>query len=151
MAQPARHTALSAALVLLSLTACSAQTPPQPTAAQAGETLKTHIDQIMRGANASDVKITDPGGKDIPCGEGKSIRTYAATGVNEIGSGDPDSLVLAMRGALDDDSQYLPVEIAVDQGRLRLFNPRLHTHLILESPSKGQMLALGETDCLPTR
>ncbi|MER7134267.1 hypothetical protein, partial [Streptosporangium saharense] len=63
--------------MLLTVTGCGES---GPTAAEAGETLKTHITELMKQRHALDVQITDSGGRDVPCGEGKAKRTFAAIG-----------------------------------------------------------------------
>ena len=71
---------ITAALLLTLLTACTSE--DSPTAAQAGQTLKKHVLQLLKERNAQNVTITDPGGKNIPCGDGKAKQTFAATGLD---------------------------------------------------------------------
>src|SRR5262245_61105683 len=75
------HVRLRGLLVVLAvanalvLTGCDSD--EGPTAAQAGQTLKNHILQLLKERNAQDVTVTDPGGRNIPCGDGKAKQTFA--------------------------------------------------------------------------
>jgi hypothetical protein len=140
--------------MLLTLAACGSE----PTAAEAGETLKTHITKLMEVAAASDVKVTDPGGRDIPCGDGRAKRTYAVIGRDGEPETDPDSLNTRLVGALDRVAHYditgqlLPGDITDQRPGptyVRLANDRTKTVLIVESPGAGQYGIRGETECLP--
>ncbi|MFF5114707.1 hypothetical protein [Streptosporangium sp. NPDC000509] len=119
-----------------------------PTAAEAGETLKSHITELMKERHALDVRITDSGGRDIPCGEGKAKRTFAATGTYGTGKLRADSLNTLLLGSL---SGVAPYRIVEDRGNapLKLANDEYKTRLTLESPGDGQYAVRGETECLP--
>lgn len=52
----------------LTLAACGER---EPTAVEAGATLKAHILKLLKEVNTQNIQITDPGGKDIPCGDGQ--------------------------------------------------------------------------------
>ncbi|MDP9865710.1 MULTISPECIES: hypothetical protein [Streptosporangium] len=120
-----------------------------PTAAEAGETLKAHITELMKERHALDVQITDSGGRDIPCGEGKAKRTFAAVGRDAAEQRGPDNLNDLLLGAL---SRVAPYRIAEDRGNapIRLANDEYKTVIILESPGSGQYGVRGETECLPS-
>ncbi|MEU8204060.1 hypothetical protein [Streptosporangium sp. NPDC049046] len=120
-----------------------------PTAAEAGETLKSHITELMRESHVLDVRITDSGGRDIPCGEGKAKRTFAAAARDSASTSNPDGLNTFMVGAL---SSVAPYRIIEDRGNapIRLANDEYKTVIILESPANGQYAVRGETECLPT-
>ncbi|MFC7648657.1 hypothetical protein ACFQX6_55580 [Streptosporangium lutulentum] len=95
------------------------------------------------------MKVTDPGGQDIPCGEDKARRTFAATGEHaspKLGANALNSLLL---GALSPVADY---EIIEDPGNapVRLANKTYRTVIVLESPGQGKYLVRGETECLPT-
>ncbi|WP_433418803.1 hypothetical protein ACQP1V_03725 [Microtetraspora malaysiensis] len=131
------------------LSGCGDNAPPQPTAAQAGDVLKSHIDQTLKNALAVDIKTTDPGGKDIPCGSGKYKRTYAAEARAKVGSGDPEIITVALVGALSHVADY---DLVDSSGRLteeEAVSAKYHTRVNLSSPAKGKMVARGETECLP--
>ncbi|WP_440065513.1 hypothetical protein [Streptosporangium sp. OZ121] len=119
-----------------------------PTAAEAGETLKSHITELMKERHASDVRITDSGGRDIPCGEDKAKRTFAAIGKDPGTQRAGDSLNDLLLGALSRVAFY---RIAEDRGNapIRLANDEYKTVIILESPGNGQYGVRGETECLP--
>ncbi|MFC4116204.1 hypothetical protein [Nonomuraea zeae] len=152
MAVPAWRGYAVSLTVLFTLTGCVASTAPEvPTAAQAGETLKDHITRTLTKAQAKDVEVTDAGGKDIPCGDGKVKRTYAATGKESIGSPDSDILTLSLIGALDTVAEYdLTARNASDTSQ-EAVNKDLHLRIVLSSPARGQMLVKGETECLPAK
>lgn len=135
-------------IALFVLVGCGGTDDPRvPTAAEAGATLKEHITRTFEGAQAKDIEVTDPGGKDVPCGEGKVKRTYAATARNDIGSGDSNSMLLVMVGALDRVAEYelnAPGQPTVQD----LVSKEFRTHIVLSSPARHVMVIRGETDCL---
>ncbi|MFF0308161.1 hypothetical protein ACFYSC_12070 [Streptosporangium sp. NPDC004379] len=120
-----------------------------PTAAEAGETLKNHITELMKERHALDVKITDSGGRDIPCGEEKAKRTFAAIGRDPVERTGSDMLNDLLLGALSRVASYRIVEDHGD-APIRLANDKYKTMIILESPGSGQYGVRGETECLPT-
>ncbi|GAB2445460.1 hypothetical protein GCM10027187_08410 [Streptosporangium sandarakinum] len=141
-----RGVAVCVVMVLVAVSGCGES---GPTAAEAGETLKKHITELMRKGQVLDVRITDSGGRDIPCGEGKAKRTFAAAGRDPATERKPDSLNTLLVGAL---SGVAPYRIVEDRGNapIRLANDEYKTVIILESPSNGQYAVRGETECLPT-
>ncbi|WP_326829474.1 hypothetical protein OIE13_02575 [Streptosporangium sp. NBC_01810] len=141
-----RRGVLVCTVVLLGVAGCG---DSGPTAAEAGETLKTHITELMKESHVLDVRITDSGGRDIPCGKGKAKRTFAATARDAAPQRDPGGLNTYMLGVL---SSVAPYRIAGDQGNapIRLANDTYKTVIILESPGNGQYGVWGETECLPT-
>ncbi|WP_143653620.1 hypothetical protein [Streptosporangium subroseum] len=120
-----------------------------PTAAEAGETLKSHITELMKKRHALDVRITDFGGRDTPCGEGKAKRTFAATGMDGAAQRGADSLNTLLLGSLSGVASYRIVEDRGD-APIKLANDEYKTKMILESPGKGKYAVRGETECLPT-
>ncbi|MBB5133878.1 hypothetical protein HNP84_003604 [Thermocatellispora tengchongensis] len=143
-----RGYAISVSVVMaLVLSGCGDDEPDLPTAAEAEVTLKNHINRALEIISADDVKITNPGGRDIPCGDGRYKRTYAATARDRITSGDPNTLVLMLNGALDGLAEYEAV--TTDLTRMDLANKRLHTKIILSSPGRHEISVQGETECLP--
>ncbi|GHH70024.1 hypothetical protein GCM10017673_21250 [Streptosporangium violaceochromogenes] len=139
-----RRGVLVCAAALLSVSGCG---NGGPTAAQAGETLKAHIIELMKKSHVLDVRITDPGGRDVPCGEGKAKRTFAATAKDAAPQRGPDILNDFLLGALSRVADYRIVE---DRGRgpIRLANDNYKTVIVLESPANGQYGVRGETECL---
>lgn len=132
-------------VVLLAVSGCG---DSGPTAAEAGETLKAHIIELMKQSHALNVRITDPGGRDMPCGEGKAKRTFAAVGKDPAEERGPDSLNNLLLGALSGVASY---RISEDRGNapIRLANDEYKTMIILESPGNGNYEVRGETECLP--
>jgi len=133
------------AVVLLAISGCAEK---EPTAAEAGETLKLHITELMKKSHALDVKVTDPGERDIPCGEGRAKRTFAATGQDTALEIDADGLNGLLLGALSSVAEYRIVEDRGD-APIRLANAEHRTVLVLESPGHGWYRVRGETECLP--
>ncbi|MFD0883092.1 hypothetical protein ACFQ08_00730 [Streptosporangium algeriense] len=131
---------------LLTMTGCGES---GPTTAQAGETLKTHITELMRQRHALDVQVTDPGERDIPCGEGKAKRTFAATAKDGDTKRGADSLNTLLLGTLSAVADYRIVEDRGD-APLKLASEKYKTRMTLESPGNGQYAVTGETECLPT-
>ncbi|MEV7010509.1 hypothetical protein [Streptosporangium sp. NPDC051022] len=120
-----------------------------PTATEAGKTLKAHITELMKKSHALDVRVTDPGGRDIPCGEGKAKQTFGATAKDAAPQSEPDGLNILLLGAL---SSVAPYRIVEDRGNapIRLESDEYKTMIILESPANGQYAVRGETQCLPS-
>jgi hypothetical protein len=147
LSQPAwlRRTAI--VITLLAMAGCSSD--KGPTAAQAGETLKADITRLMKEAQVLDVKVTDPGDRDISCGEGKAKRTFAVTGRDPASERGPDILNNLLIGALSRVAPYDIVEDRADRP-LRVANEDRKTVLILDSRSNGQYGVRGETQCLRT-
>ncbi|WP_344980564.1 hypothetical protein [Streptosporangium fragile] len=132
-------------MALLAVSGCA---DSGPTAAEAGETLKSHITELMKERHALDVRITDSGGRDIPCGEGRAKRTFAAVGRDPAESRGGDNLNDLLLGALSRVAFY---RIAEDRGNapIRLASDDYKTVIILESPGNGRYAVRGETECLP--
>ncbi|MEU0486552.1 hypothetical protein ABZ260_46230, partial [Streptosporangium sp. NPDC006013] len=76
-------------------------------------TLKVHIIELMRQRSVLDVQITDFGGRDIPCGEGKAKRTFAVVGRDTTERTEGDSLNTLLLGSL---SGVAPYRIVEDRG-----------------------------------
>ncbi|MCG5217911.1 hypothetical protein [Streptosporangium sp. KLBMP 9127] len=145
MARLVRHGVMVGVAALLMVSGCGES---EPTAAEAGETLKRHITELMKQRHVLEVNITDPGGRDIPCGEGRAKRTFAATGRHASPKIDGDGLNTLLIGALDSVAQYRIVE-DIGDAPIRLANEEYKTLLILESRGNGQYGVRGETECLP--
>ncbi|MFF4773430.1 hypothetical protein ACFY05_11285 [Microtetraspora fusca] len=146
MARLVRLGVTACAVTLLAVSGCGDK---GPTAAQAGETLKRHITELMKERHALDVKVTDPGGHDIPCGEGKARRTFAATARDAAPERQPGMLNTLLLGTLSQVASYQIIEDR-DQSPIRLANEEYRTVLILDSQAGGRYKVRGETECLPT-
>jgi hypothetical protein len=140
----------AAALILVSTLALTGCTSDKgPTAAQAGQTLKNQVLQLLRERDALDVRVTDPGGANLPCGNGKARQTFAATGVDAARETTPYILRTAMLGALDRISVYKIVGRIEPTKAVRVADAEHKIQLTLDSPSNGVYSVAGETDCLP--
>ncbi|GII01804.1 hypothetical protein [Planobispora takensis] len=127
----------------LAMAGCSEN---EPTAAEAGATLKTHILKLLDEVSAQNVQVTDPGGKDIPCGDDKAKRTFAATAPDSSPERAPYILNNIMTSALDRVADY---DIADSSGaEIRMTNESTKTVILLDSTTKGRYAVRGETQCL---
>ncbi|WP_147267797.1 hypothetical protein [Spongiactinospora rosea] len=117
----------------------------QPTAAEAGSTLKTHILKLLDKVSSEPAQITDPGGREIPCGDGKVMRTFAATAADNSRQRSPHTLNARMLGALSGFADYH----LIDPGKLEynLASETTRTSLYLKS-SKHKYSVSGQTGCL---
>jgi hypothetical protein len=140
-----RNVAALLLLVTLALSGCTSDNGP--TASQAGQTLKSHILQLLKERNAQNVTITDPGGKNIPCASGKAKQTFAATG-DDLPERAPDALVDSLLGALKRVAPYGIVSAGEPGSPVRMQDKDAHTILVLSSPGNGRYLVSGETFCL---
>jgi hypothetical protein len=150
-AHPARlrHTAAAAALLTtltLSLSGCTGEA--EPTAAEAGQTLKTHILELLKERVADDITITDPGGKNIPCGDDRAKQTFAATG-KDLPERKPDALRAMLLGTLGRIADYKITNPESTNEPIHVASESLRTNLILDAPSNGIYAISGETQCLP--
>ncbi|MEO3858060.1 hypothetical protein [Acrocarpospora sp. B8E8] len=123
---------------------------PEPTATDAGQALKLHITELMKEVHALNVQITDPGGRDLPCGEGRAKQSFAATGADSVPHMTADGLNTVLVAVL---SRVAPYRIVEDRGNapIRLASEEFRTALVLESTGDGQYKVRGETECLPAR
>ncbi|WP_152990520.1 hypothetical protein [Sphaerimonospora mesophila] len=139
------------AVVTLTLVAASGCTSNEtPTAAQAGQTLKKHILQLLKERNAQNITITDPGGKNIPCADGRVKQTFGATG-SDLPDRRPDALVDALLGALKRVAPYRITSFADHPGDpITVQSESSQTILTLSAPTNGKYVVSGETKCLST-
>ncbi|MEU6414961.1 hypothetical protein [Microbispora sp. NPDC046933] len=138
---------ITAALLLALLTSTACTTENSPTAAQAGQTLKKHVLQLLEERNAQNVTITDPGGKNIPCGDGKAKQTFAATGV-DLPERRPETLRSMLLGTVEHLAEYKVVKVETMEQPVRVADETARTVLILDSPRNGRYAVSGETECL---
>jgi hypothetical protein len=137
--------ALSAA-ALLSVPACT--TPSEPTATQAGQTLKSHILELLKERNAQNITITDPGGKNVPCGEGRAKQTFAATGTDVAASTTAPTIRTLLLGAIDRVAAYEVVNAGSMMKPVHVVDHEARTELVLDSPREGWYSVSGQTECL---
>ncbi|MFB9718742.1 hypothetical protein [Planobispora longispora] len=130
-------------MTTLAVTACGER---EPTAAEAGATLKTHILQLLDEVSAQNVQVTDPGGKDIPCADGKAKRTFAATGLDIAGQTNPRMLNTQMLGALSGFADYKMT--GPGDEKFSVTSEAMKTLLHMDSSTDGQYIVRGETECL---
>ncbi|MBO2451791.1 hypothetical protein J4573_32215 [Actinomadura barringtoniae] len=153
-----RIVGLTLATALL-LSACGDDKPKGPTAAEAEQTLKAHINKLVGVGvgNVRHVKVTDPGGKDIPCGKNKAKRTYAVTGDKNDPKKDdlsltPVDLRSHMFGVLITQvAKYDTVDIKGGQPTLNTHNPATRTNILIKAYPNRKLELFGSTDCLRTR
>ncbi|MFI0424275.1 hypothetical protein [Spongiactinospora sp. 9N601] len=128
-------------------TSCSAVgAKRQPTAAEAGATLKAHILRLLDEVSGQDVRITDPGGKDIPCGEGKVKRTFAASALDNTRQRDARTLNIQMVAAVNEFANY---DITDPEGPdFSMASDGTKTSLHLNSSDDGRYSVRGQTSCL---
>ena len=136
-------------IALLALAGCGDGNSGEPTAAEAGAILKQHITQLLERVRASDIKVTDPGGKNIPCGENRAMQTYGATGVDNFGSGDPEGLVTNMVGGLTALGDYTLTDAKLGDTKRELVSTTARTRITIESPGEKRYVVNGRTECLP--
>ncbi|WP_248963898.1 hypothetical protein [Sphaerisporangium perillae] len=151
LSSPVKLCRKAAALVLLAplvLTACTSG--ESPTSSQAGQTLKTHILQLLKERNADNIAITDPGGKNIPCAKDKAKQTFAASG-RDLPERKPDALIDSLLGALKRVAPYQIVSSGTPGQPIRVENKTTRTILVLGSPVNGKYVVSGETQCLDVR
>ncbi|GAA1273294.1 hypothetical protein GCM10009677_28060 [Sphaerisporangium rubeum] len=134
-------------LVLLTISLASCSNADGPTAAQAGQTLKSHVIRLLKERNAQNVTVTDPGGRNLPCAEGQARQTFAAEGADLDPGTNPDALNDMLVGALKRVATY---SIVSDSGGVvRLASSSTRTNLTLNSRTPGVYVVRGETECLP--
>ncbi|MCC5578658.1 hypothetical protein IMZ11_23815 [Microtetraspora sp. AC03309] len=140
---PARLVGAVSLLALLAV-ACGER---EPTVAEAAASLQTHVLRLLKERGALNVQVTDSGGKDIPCGEGKAKRTFAATGEDADPKMEPGSANDALVGALGRTADY-NYHFADPMAKpFRLVNEATRTVLVLDSAT-GRYVVRGETYCL---
>jgi len=135
------------ALVLL-VAGCTAD--DGPTLDEAGQTLKAHILATLKERNAQDVTVTDPGGKNISCGDDSAKRTFAATGRDLANRADAEALNTMLVGSLNAVAPYEVVSADAQGQPIRVVSKATRTILVFESPGDGLYVVRGETECLPT-
>ncbi|GAA3443280.1 hypothetical protein [Planomonospora venezuelensis] len=135
---------LGATLLVVALAAVGCG-EKEPTAAEAGATLKNHILKLLDEVSAQNVQVTDPG-KDIPCGDGKAKRTFAATGLDIAGQTKPRMLNIQMLGALSGFADYKMTGPGGE--KFSVTSEATKTSLHMDSSADGQYTVRGETECL---
>lgn len=131
--------------LLVVLAACSGG--EQPTVVQAGQNLRSHILQLLKERNAQHITVTDSGGRNIPCADGRVKQTFAATG-QDVPKRTPDALVDALLGALPRVAPYEIVSAGEPGAPVRVRNLKTQTFLVLSAPASGEYAVNGETACL---
>jgi hypothetical protein len=135
------------AVALLAVMAGCSRPDPGPTVEQAGQTLEQHITELMEAVDSEETVVTDPGGKDVPCGTDGVKRTY---GVRATFSRLSDLLLPEMAGTLSTTWGYKVHEsykFGSPRTTLKLASAR--TSITVETPSDHEAVATGETDCIP--
>ncbi|SDG40753.1 hypothetical protein SAMN05421505_10431 [Sinosporangium album] len=132
----------------LTLTACGAD---DPTSATAGTALKDQVMTLLKERGALNVKVTDPGGKDIPCGDDRAKQTFSATGEDASSRQSPGMLNELLLGSMSRvaphrttkwnrvSSDLIYISVAIDPTK---------TTLKFDSSTPGRYVVNGETECL---
>ncbi|TDD44322.1 hypothetical protein E1286_27450 [Nonomuraea terrae] len=131
--------------LIAALAGCSSP-DPGPTVEQAGQTLERHITALMEMVDADETVVTDPGGKDVPCGTDGVKRTYA---VKSTFSRLDSNLLAEMAGTLGTTWGYKVHEayrFGSPRTTLKLASSR--TSITMETLSQHEAVAVGETDCI---
>ena len=133
-------------LAILLLAGCTSH--DTPTAAQAGQTLKTHILQLLKERNAQNITITDPGGKNVPCVDGKAKQTFAVTATDSSPLSEPQIIKDQLVATLSHIGPYKIVSDKFDYRPVELENVAAATTLFLGSTGTGRIDIEGVTRCL---
>ncbi|MEV0831263.1 hypothetical protein [Nonomuraea rubra] len=118
-----------------------------PTVEQAGLTLQEHITELMESVGAEEMVVIDPGGRDVACGVDGVKRTY---GVRSTLNRSDRHLLAEMVGRLSMTWSYevdKPYGPGLPRTTVKLASSRVS--ITLETPSDHEVLAVGETDCIP--
>ncbi|MDF5756261.1 hypothetical protein [Spongiactinospora sp. TRM90649] len=134
------------AILLLAVPATTGCGQREPTASEAGATLKSHILRLIDEVSYESPQVTDPGGKDIPCGNGRVKRTFAATGPDSAEQSDPRTLNTMMLSAVKEFADYRLT--GPGDPNFDLINKATRTSIHLNSSKNGTYSASGETYCL---
>ncbi|GAA2088794.1 hypothetical protein GCM10009780_31080 [Actinomadura alba] len=122
-----------------------------PTVVQAEQTLKSHVDQLLKDAIVENVRVSDSGGKDIPCGHRRAERTYAVTADKKDSPAlSPVELSRRVLGSVDNLGGYKTTYLKGGDPVTKLHNGTARTNLTLRVPAKGKVEIYGSTDCLHT-
>ncbi|RBQ21235.1 hypothetical protein DP939_00435 [Spongiactinospora rosea] len=118
----------------------------QPTAAEAGATLKKHVMRLLAEVSNEPFHITDPSGKDILCGGGEVRRTFAASAVDHSGQRDARTLNIQMVAAVNEFADY---HFTNSEGPdFNMSSDSTKTSLHLNSVGERRYSVRGKTFCL---
>ncbi|MFF3436811.1 hypothetical protein [Streptosporangium sp. NPDC002721] len=109
--------------------------------------MRADVDWLMKLLHAKDVKVTDGGGKDIPCEEGKAKRTYAVTGVNTTGIDGSVNTLNMLAGGLGRRG-YKVSSVDWSTPRDELVKKDAHIKITATSSREKDFMLSGETECL---
>ncbi|MBP2705693.1 hypothetical protein JOL79_17910 [Microbispora sp. RL4-1S] len=135
-------------LLILTVLLSSCTGEDRPTAPQAGQTLKNHILSLLKERGARNITVTDPGGRNVPCADGKAKQTFAATGFDVARTTSRETIRSMLLGALDRVAPYKIVNPGPMAAAIHVVNAAAHTKLVLDAPKDGFYLVSGTTDCL---
>ena len=135
-------TLLAAFVSMTMLTGCGDN---GPTAEQAVQRLKRDVNLLLDEINATNIKVTDDGSRNVLCRDGKVKRMYTVRATRAT-SGDKDGLVTLVIGAKRDDYKLVQPKTPTTPAVIR--NRRAHTHMTIDSPGNDILTISSSTDCL---
>ncbi|GAA4141389.1 hypothetical protein [Actinomadura keratinilytica] len=143
--------ALTAALITSS---CGGKDPEGPTVAEAEKSLRAQVNAALGGAAPRNPKVTDPGGRDLPCEQGKVKRTYAVVAENKTSAAlTPVEIKNRMVGSLSKLTEFTITEdnratYDGEPSQIKIHNKVTRTWLRLSVPSRKKIEVHGATECL---
>jgi hypothetical protein len=148
ISRPSRYAiaVASVLLTLLSIPGCGSD--DGPTAAEAGRTLKAHVLALLKEGKATNVTVTDPGGKNIACGEGRAKQSFSVTASGPDAQADPQVVKDRLISALSQVAPYRIVSDDFNDRPIEVENADAGTELFLEASADGQIVVRGQTLCL---
>jgi hypothetical protein len=131
---------------MLGLGACKKERQ-EPTAGQAEQSLKSHIQRVVEDSIVVNARVTDPG-KSTGCSAGKEKRSYAVAAEKKNAPElTPVELSRRVLGSIDSIGGYESTYLKGGDPTTRLHNAKARTNLTILIPSKGHIEIHGSTDC----
>lgn len=109
--------------------------------------MKADIDGLMKQMRPENLRVTDGGGKDIPCGEGKAKRTYSVAGTDASSVDGPVNVFNVLTGGLGQRG-YKVVSVDWKTPSNESTKGESRVKIIVDSSRKKHFEIMGETGCL---